>query len=231
MILTNSQKKAVDLLFERFLKREKDKFCYFKAPTGSGKTFMASEFISRVFGYNLGDNNKKVFVFATVSNADLPKQLTNKLNDYKKFHEFNDYKIEYINSPTNIKTNKIEDIKEFNLEENKIFVFGTSSFGKNTLFHQNRTLETFIQSAKNENYQIFFIRDEAHIGRKEGIGKNELKNFDQKMKEAASFIVEMTATPKDKSNLVEITNDEIQNDGDKILLKNDEKKLIFQRKK
>ena len=215
MQLTKSQNDAVSKLFVKYLNRDEYNLTSFKAPTGSGKTFMASELISRIFSEELGKKKKTVIIFATISNAELPKQLAKKLENYKKFHEFNNYKIEYIYSPSSGKSNKMEDIKEFNLEDNKVFVFGTSSFGKNKLFNQNRTLENFIQESKIKDYQIIFIRDEAHIGGKGKIelSKYDLKNFDDKVKSAASFIVQMTATPKDSKNFVELTNEEMSDDG------------------
>ena len=219
MILTKSQNRVVSKLFNKYLERKECNFSSFKAPTGSGKTFMASELISRIFSEEYGKNiAKTVVVFATVSNAELPKQLSLKLEKYKKYHQFNNYTIEYIFSPSSSKSNKSEDIKEFILEDNKVFVFGTSSFGKNTLFYQNKTLENFIQEAKNQNYEIIFIRDEAHIGSKKELGKDLLKNFDEKVKNAASFIIEMTATPKKDKNFVELTMKEINQD-DVFLLK------------
>lgn len=219
MQLTPSQNRYVNKLIDAFDKKENYKFASFKAPTGAGKTFMASEFISRVFAKEFVTDKKTIFVVATISNAELPKQFSKKLNIYKQFHEFNNYNIEYIESPSisSSKKAKSEDIKEFVLEENKVFVFGISSFGKNTLFHQNRTLETFLEQARELNYQIFFIRDEAHIGKKEKCSKDELKNFDQKMNESANFIINMTATPKDKQNLIEMTSEDMREDGFHLL--------------
>ncbi|MGL4343422.1 MAG: DEAD/DEAH box helicase [Metamycoplasmataceae bacterium] len=224
MKLTNSQYKAVSQLFDKYLTRNSnDKISSFKAPTGSGKTFMASELISRMFSDKIGKEQKTIVVFATVSNSELPKQLARKLNEYKKYHDFNNYSIEYIHSPSVAKSKKIEDIKEFYLEDKKVFVFGLSSFGKNTLFFQNKTLENFIQDAKNQNYEIIFIRDEAHIGKKELLSKEEINNFDAKMKEASSFVLEMTATPKSSRNFVELLMNDIRDD-DVFLLK--EKQIL-----
>ncbi len=227
MQLTKSQNRVVSKLFNKYLKRGEHDSCSFKAPTGSGKTFMASELISRIFSEEYGKNiTKTIIVFATVSNAELPKQLSLKLENYKKYHDFKNYKIEYIFSPSDNKSNKSEDIKEFVLEDNKVFVFGTSSFRKNTLFYQNKTLENFIQEVKNQNYEIIFIRDEAHIGSKKELSKDLLENFDEKIKDAANFIVEMTATPKKDKNFVELTMKEISED-DVFLLKTKQEPLEF----
>ena len=136
MVLTPAQKHAVDKLTQAYLDHDKQNIICFKAPTGSGKTFMASEFISRVFGIEASQPQKTVIVFLTISNAELPRQLTNKLKQYQKFHHgFTNYEIEFIQSPSN-SDKRIEDLKEFDLKNNKIFVLGISSFGKNTLFYQ-----------------------------------------------------------------------------------------------
>lgn len=222
MQLTKSQCITVSKIFKLYLNKQNTKYVSFKAPTGSGKTLMASELISKIFSEELGKNIKTVIVFATISNAELPKQLTKKLNSYKLFHEFNNYKIEFIQSPSASFKGR-EDIKEFFLEDNKVFVFGVSSFGKNTLFYKNRTLDNFILEAKNQNYQIIFIRDEAHIGKKENISKEMLINFDQKMKDGSSFVLEMTATPKSLENFIELTRFDMEDDG-VFLLK--EKEII-----
>ena len=215
MKLTKSQNIVVKKLLKAFFNKHINKFVSFKAPTGAGKTFMASEFISKIFANELSNAKKTIFVVATVSNANLPRQFAKKLENYKKYHEFNNYKIEYIQSPSisKINKNKIEDVKEFILEDNKVFVFGTSSFGKNTLFYQNKTLDIFLEQALQLNYQIFFIRDEAHIGKKESISKIDLKTFDEKLNEASDFVVFMTATPKDNHNLIEMKTLEMEEDG------------------
>ncbi len=222
MKLTNSQSKAVNQLLESFENRENTRNIYFKAPTGSGKTFMASEFISRVLFKSIAEGRKAIFIFATVSNAELPLQLTNKLNGYKKYHDFSTYEVNYINSPS--KNNlKIDGLKELDVKENIVYIFGKSSFGKNTLFYQNGTLTNFFERAHNEGYEVYYIRDEAHIGGNKKLSKSEEKNFEQIMFDNCSFIVEMTATPKGSSKLIEIKNEDLEND-EQWLLKDKEVK-------
>ncbi|MDE5599812.1 MAG: DEAD/DEAH box helicase family protein, partial [Ureaplasma sp.] len=227
MILTNSQTNAVNKLFNQFKnKNNGDKSVYFKAPTGSGKTFMSSELISRIFEYNNSVGIKSIVIVATVSSASLPAQFAKKLETYKKYHQFNNYSIEHIHSPSDSKNNKLEQIREFELENNKVFVFGISSFGKNKLFTLHNTLDNFIREAKRQNYEIIFIRDEAHIGPDGNANKNDLKNFDFKMENSSDFIVKMTATPKEKIKLIELTIDDLQND-DKFLLKSRSQDIKF----
>ena len=220
MTLTKSQKWAVDKMLDAYSKRAKVKRAWFKAPTGSGKTFMASEFISRVLGEWAGSGRKTIVVFMTISTAELPKQLATKLKDYRKYHNFKKYNIEFIDSPSKSQK-KIEDLKEFQIKNNKIFVLGVSSFGKNTLFHENKTLDTFLHQLKALNYNLIFLRDEAHIGLKsvKGLNKKLLNEVNQKLFDAAEFILTMTATPpKNAENMIVITNDDLKND-DEYLLK------------
>lgn len=212
MNLTNSQSESVDKLFELFKSGETN--CSFKAPTGSGKTFMASSLISKIFEFSNLTNKKLIIVFATVSSAELPRQLSEKLNEYKQYHNFSNYTVEYISSPSNSKSQlkNIEDVKDFKIKENNVYVFGTSSFGKNTLFYQNNTLKNFYTNCKSSGYEVVFIRDEAHIGKKEKLSKQDLITFDEITRSNSSFTIEMTATPKTRLNLVELTNDELVND-------------------
>lgn len=223
MQLTNSQTKAVDQLYSCFLNKKSDKYCLFKAPTGSGKTFMSSSLISKILYHNTSQGIKTMVLVGTISNAELPLQFSNKLNTYKKYHEFNSYEVEFISSPSNTKSNKSEDIKDFDIKENKVYVFGKSSFGKNTLFYQNKTLESFFTRAKAQGYSFIYIRDEAHIGGKGTLSKNEAVSFDQKISKVSDFIVEMTATPKSERRLVELRREDMEEDG-RFLLKRWEKR-------
>ncbi|AAT27948.1 DEAD/DEAH box helicase family protein [[Mycoplasma] mobile] len=225
MKLTNSQKNAVIKLFNAFEKRFENKFSSFKAPTGSGKTFMISSLISEIFSSEILKERKTICVIATISSSKLPESFANKMEEYKEFHKFDDYTIEHIVSPSNSDF-KGEEVKEFNLKNNKVFVFGVSSFGKKTIFFQRNILNNFLTEIKDKNYQLIFIRDEAHIGwnekgdkeEKSKYEKAEYKKFDEKMKEAADFIIEMTATPKNSLNLIEIKEKDLEND-DVFLLK------------
>ncbi len=223
MKLTNSQKKAVEKLYNAYLKRSEEKMSYFKAPTGSGKTFMASELISRIFSSNSLNGVKTIIIVATISNAELPRQFSKKLNSYKGFHDFNSYTVEHITSPSTSKTTRVEDIKEFDVEPNKVYVFGKASFGRNTLFYQNGTLESLFQRAKITGTEIIYIRDEAHIGGEKGqrLSSKDEKSFDEKMISNSSFTLQMTATPDDNINLVEMTREDMERDGQYLLKTND----------
>ncbi|MGY6172234.1 DEAD/DEAH box helicase family protein [Candidatus Mycoplasma pogonae] len=220
-MLTRSQENAVNRIVKRYIEHtRKDKIVDFKAPTGSGKTFMASYIISKIAEYiNIYKPSKKVmFVIATISNAELPKAFSKKIEYYKKYLPFQNLNIEHRVSPSS--TDKGEDVKKFYVENNKVLIFGTSSFGKKKLFTELGILNDFIQEAKNDpNLELIYIRDEAHRGDyKSGDIKIFDQNFDSQLIDVASFVIKMTATPKNLNYLIELTPEELEND-EKFLLK------------
>lgn len=225
MQLTPSQAKAVDKLHEAYTNRNVNKNAYFKAPTGSGKTFMASELISRILEDSVSEGNKTIVIVATISNAELPASFAKKLHEYKNSHEFQNYSIEHVKSPSDSKiknTVLIEEVPDLKIEQNTVFVFGKASFGRNTKFYEKGLLNNFFEATKGE-YEIVYIRDEAHIGGGKRMSKAEGKKFDEFISENSSFVVEMTATPKSATNLVELKKQDMSSDG-VFLLKTNEKK-------
>ncbi|WP_036431055.1 DEAD/DEAH box helicase family protein, partial [Mycoplasmopsis felis] len=79
MELTKAQNSAVsklvDFTWNKLITHKKDSL-YFKAPTGSGKTFMILNYIDKLIDLSKYENNLNlVFVIATLSSAELPKQM------------------------------------------------------------------------------------------------------------------------------------------------------------
>ena len=223
MILTPTQRKAVNNLFEVY-KNTQHKAIDFKAPTGSGKTFMAAHFISRVFAANNYD--KTMIVIATVSTAELPKAFAKKINNYKKYLPFKNFTVEHRESPSTAKkvVSKIEHVRGFDLVNNKVLIFGTQSFGTKKLFTEQGILDKFILDAEKMNWKIIYIRDEAHRGgvsKKETGENNYSDRFEERLFDLASFNIQMTATPKGNFKLISVEDKDLKND-EKKLLKNSE---------
>ncbi|MBU4692794.1 DEAD/DEAH box helicase family protein [Mycoplasma sp. CSL7491-lung] len=225
MKLTNTQNKAISQLLKHFnnsYTENKSKIVEFKAPTGSGKTFMIANFIDQAITINKQRYNKPiVFVVMTLSNAELPKQMEDNFNEYKFYLE-NRYDIifERKESPSSSK-NKVKDADyTFRVETNKVFILGASSFGKDRIYTEQGILDKFISEISN-NYFVIFIRDEAHIGTKESWikGKNikEAEYFYEKMMNASNFQINMTATPKGIYEQVKISENELKEDDIKLL--------------
>ncbi len=84
--------------------------------------------------------------------------------------------------------------------------------------------------AKTNNYEIIYIRDEAHIGT-ERINKKDKENFENLLNNNSSFIIKMTATfdKKSTNKQIELKESELKNgcgNPPKYLLKFDMQKPI-----
>ena len=130
MILTDLQLEKVNEILNYFQqnKRKVD----FKAPTGSGKTLMASALISKIINNNI--DKKFIFIIATISSSDLPRAFENKINQYKNNLDYSDFEVEYIESPSTSKTKNIDIETQLIPIKNKVYIFGKASFGKDRIF-------------------------------------------------------------------------------------------------
>lgn len=241
MKLTSTQQNAVNELVNEFNLNDKN-IVYFKAPTGSGKTFMIANVINDITKKYFGE--KLLFVIATLSSAELPKQMENNLNYYKHYLDFGAYlNIEKVDSPSNSKTrNKSDATYSIIAEKNKVLVFGTSSFGKNKIFTEEGVFDAFIDQIKNEEYKLVYIRDEAHYGGETNTAKSKyldlyndnIENnkqiasikdkaikFEAKMQQIAQYVIKMTATPNNKQfKQIVITDKDLEQDNIKLLKPN-----------
>ena len=227
MMLIKLQKDKVDEIcycFQNNQNYDRQVKVDFKAPTGSGKTLMASAVISKMINDNQGENF--IFIIATISSSGLPEQFERKINEYKADLDYSDFEVEYIESPSASKSAKRSDSDaKIKLVRNKVYIFGKATFGKGRIYTEQKVIEDFINEAKQQGYKIVYIRDEAHIG---GKGDGADKNFEALMRNNADYILRMTATfdKKDSSiNRVELKeqgelNDERKNEN-KWLIKND----------
>ena len=225
MILTKCQKRAVDNLLTKY--NSNVKFVDFKAPTGSGKTFMIASFISQIL-LEKKHNQKIVFFLATLSSAELPKQFYEKVKKYRDNGYLSCfYEIIYKTSPS---TNKIKN-KDYSpslfAESKKLIIVGKSSFTKASIFVEHGIFDQFLDQVKNENYKLVYIRDEAHHGG--FINKNkqnvDIEKFENKIQKKADFVLKMTATMNPTHEQVVLSEKEIKEDNqdNQYLLKNKEK--------
>ena len=241
MKLTNTQQNAVNELVNEFDPNNKN-IVYFKAPTGSGKTFMIANVINDITKKYFGE--KLLFVIATLSSAELPQQMKNNLEDYKYYLDFGIYlNIEKVDSPSNSKTNNKSDATHSIIaEKNKILIFGTSSFGKNKIFTEEGVFDAFIDQIKNEEYKLIYIRDEAHYGGETNTAKSkyldlyndnienekqisstkdEAIKFEARMQQIAQYVIKMTATPNNKQfKQIVISDKDLEQDNIKLLKPN-----------
>ena len=221
MELTNLQKDIVNQLTSLYNPNKMTKID-FKAPTGSGKTLMASAFISELIEQN--PNDKFVFVVATPSSSDLPFSFEQKLLQYKSDLPFSQFSVEYIKSPSETGENMLKTDATIKIipEVNKVYIFGKSSFGVNRILTTRHIIDDFINMIKDNNFKLIYIRDEAHIG---GNVTNDDETFEMLMQNNATLLIKMTATPdytNQTINKVVLTEEDLnnpaKNDG-KFLLK------------
>ncbi|WP_322908189.1 DEAD/DEAH box helicase family protein [Mycoplasmopsis felis] len=224
MELTKSQSsvvsKLVDLTWNQLITHKKESL-YFKAPTGSGKTFMMLNYIDQLIELSKLENQLDlVFVIVTLSSAELPKQMEESFLEYKYYINNKDLHIQRIESPSNTKKNtKVEKNYQFFAEKNNVYIMGGASFKKNSILREEQAIESFLNEIKQKDYKLIYIRDEAHIGGNIIKNKDEVK-FEQQMQDNANFVLKMTATPSYDGMIVELSEKELESDKVKLLKSN-----------
>ncbi len=177
------QNEAVSELFECVL-REKE--CTFKAPTGSGKTYMMSDLMNRV----LAQDKNVVFIVSTLSKGALGEQ------NYKAFVNFKN-KFTHL-KPHLIDTNtSSEEGLDIPLDFN-VYVLPRDLYKEGSRLKAG-ALVNFLDNitgnlygAKTQNpKKIYLIKDECHIA---------TNNLDELIKSASGGyferVINFSATPK-----------------------------------
>lgn len=223
MKLTKIQQKKVDEIVSLY-NSDKSEKVEFKAPTGSGKTLMATNVISQLIHQN--PNDKFLFIIATLSSADLPKAFEQKIQQYKKGLIYTRFDVEHVESPSTNKSDNTEGTIRILPEQNKVYIFGVSSFGSRRIFTERNIISDFLEMSKDQGYKIVYIRDEAHRGTsvRRGPTKKDREKFEELMEDHSHFILHMTATPNFEANtkkiiLYERDLNNVDLNGDKWLIK------------
>ncbi len=217
MELSNIQANAVRQLLKKYQTwrvqpKDANKVTTFVAPTGAGKTFMISHFVSGLFKDYPQD--KIVIFLATLSMAALPKQFADKVKQKYMDHLPFKFNVVYKEAPSS-KKSKAKDFQPSLLaNEQTLLIVGRSSFTKSSLFIQQGCFEQFLTQIKNENYRLIYIRDEAHHGAENLRG--ELK-FEARIQSEAAFVLKMSATLEKRANGVEICETDLKQDNLKLL--------------
>ena len=191
------QKRAVDSLVQKY--DELDEIT-FRAPTGSGKTYMMADFMNRI----LEENDDVVFLVSTLSKGDLATQNYNKFLEYSSKGEFPNLKSHLINTniageerlfiPTNFNVYLLP--RDLYKSGGKLMQGAMESF-LNTL-----TYNTFFGGLEK---RIILIKDECHIA---------TNNLDSISDTYFDKVINFSATPnlrRSQNPDVEITDDEAVN--------------------
>lgn len=131
----------------------------FKAPTGSGKTYMMAKYMNRI----LEKEKDVVFLVTTLSKANLAKQNNEKFEEYSK-NEFKNLKPYLINTEASGE----ETLHIVIDDEINVYSLQTGLTGKNSLL-QRGPLINFLSTLTlsdvfgGKNKKIYLIKDECHI--------------------------------------------------------------------
>lgn len=158
MQLKNYQKNAVDKLLvqtKKLLEKDGPRVCVFKAPTGSGKTIMAADYLLQLGAEQL----QQEYTFIWISGNDLHTQSKEKLELYlsdsrytfsflNEIHtnEFKENEVVFVNWHSLVKQNKQGEWTNVFMRDNE----------------QERNLPTFVKNTKAERREIILIVDESH---------------------------------------------------------------------
>ena len=164
----------------------------FKAPTGSGKTYMMADLMNRV----IGDNENVIFLVSSLSKGDLAKQNFEKFSEYSENGTFTSIKPYLISSETSGE-NRLHIPTDYN-----VYILPRDLYKDKSKLKQG-ALHDFLYAATNQEMglgkEIYVIKDECHIA---------TSNLDALAKDFFKKILNFSATPslkKGQTPDVEIT--------------------------
>jgi type III restriction enzyme len=171
-------------VLELINKYQKQNELTFKAPTGSGKTFMMADFMNQILV-----DSSTVFIVSTLSKAGLGKQNFDKFIEYSvKFSNLNPYLINSETAPEE----KIHIPNDYN-----VYVLPRDLYKDKSRIKDSSAFLSLLVNLKLMAKTIILIRDESHIA------TNNLDELNDYFEKTINF----SATPKFSPD-VEITNEE-----------------------
>lgn len=178
------QNKAINELFEKMSENKKE--LAFKAPTGSGKTYMMSALMDKI----LSENENAVFLVSTLSKGGLAEQ---NFKAFEKFgrEKFSNLKPFLIESKNDKSEGLVEIPRDFN-----VYVLARDLFKEKSVLKAQGVLVNFLNDITGnvcgENKilkKVYLIKDECH---------QATNNLDELDKERGFFskVLNISATPK-----------------------------------
>ena len=157
----------------------------FKAPTGSGKTFMMSDYMNQV----LSERNDVIFLVSTLSKADLGTQT------YEKFLEYGN---RFTNLDPYLINSEVAPEESVYIPDNyNVYVLPRDLYKDKSRIKDSGAMLNFLFQIRFLGKIIYLIRDECHIATS---NLDDLNDYFEK-------VINFSATPKFKPD-VEITNEE-----------------------
>jgi len=154
----------------------KKKEVTFKAPTGSGKTYMMADLMNRV----LAKNQNVIFLVSSLSKGDLAQQNYDKFEEYKEKGNFS------ILDPYLINTQIAGEERLYVPTDHNVYVLPRDLYKKGGRLMQGAMVAFLDHLRWEENKIIFLIKDECHIA---------TKNLDNLSNQYFSKIINFSATP------------------------------------
>ena len=159
----------------------------FKAPTGSGKTFMMADFCNRI----LTEQDDVIFLISSLSKGDLAQQNFDKFNEYVSKRFFDKLQPFLISSETSGE-------ERLHIPDGKnVYFLPRDKYKEKALLHDQGTLEAFLQkitkyngmydNSGTEQKKVYFIRDESHIA---------TNKIEDKLFKYFEVVINFSATPK-----------------------------------
>lgn len=183
----NLQERAISELVQSL--SEKDDVV-FKAPTGSGKTFI----MARVMDEVISKDDNVVFIVSSLSKANLAQQ------NYDKFNEYLELGLVQHLNPHLISSETFCESALYIPSVNNVYVLPQALYkAKSKLKGQQAFLKLLLE-IKNHGRVLYLIKDESHVATN---NLDELKSFFTK-------IINISATPKKKPD-VEISEQDAVN--------------------
>ena len=186
------QNRAVNQLVE-ILKTQNKSSYTFRAPTGSGKTYMMADFMNRL----LEQNQQIIFLVSSLSKSDLARQ------NYEKFCEYRD-KNNFTNLNPYLINSDIASEERLHISDYNVYLLPRDLYKENSRLMQGPML-AFLTEIKMVKYKsIVWIKDECHIA---------TSNLDAIAPIYFDTTVNFSATPKLSRGQhpdVEITNEEAE---------------------
>ena len=190
------QQNAIHKLVELIKTDKKDEIT-FKAPTGSGKTFMMADFMNQI----LSENSNVIFLVSTLSKGNLAGQ------NYDKFIQYADNgNFSYL-KPYLINTEITSEESLFIPTDYNVYILPRDLYKKDGRL-MNGAMDNFLNTIINPPFlqglykKIYLIKDECHI---------DTKNLDSISESYFTKTINFSATPNLKRGQmpdVEITEEE-----------------------
>lgn len=166
---------------------EKQDEAVFRAPTGSGKTWMMADFMNRV----LAEREDVVFIAVSLSKSDLARQNHEKFGAYgNRFEKLRPYLI---------KSNPEGEGRLHVPADYNVYSLPRDLYKSRSILNKGAFL-SFLEEMKSQGKQIWLIRDESH---------QATNNLDRLKKDYFTKTISFSATPKlkrGKSSDVEISD-------------------------